>query len=84
MANNVVAQVQGGNKVVLDDVNTVGEVAAKLNASEGYAASVNGDSASFSDELEDSDVVTFAKAVKGGAQATKKTKTKTKIRKATK
>lgn len=66
MASNVIGQVAGGTKQVLDNVNTVSDVASKLGASTGYTASLNGDPASMSDSLEDNDMVTFAKSVKGG------------------
>ncbi len=66
MANNVIGQVAGGTKQVMDNVETVADVASKLGASSGYTASINGDPAGMSDSLEDSDMVTFAKSVKGG------------------
>ncbi len=65
MANNVVAQVLGGDKKVLDNVETVGDVKAQLAVS-GYSATVNGDTASDSDELSDGDFVSLSQAVKGG------------------
>lgn len=66
MSNNVIGQVAGGTKQVFDDVETVADVAAKLNTTSGYTASINGDPASMGDELSDGDMVTFAKSVKGG------------------
>lgn len=66
MANNVIGQVAGGSKRVLDNKTTVADVASELGASTGYTASVNGDPAEMSDTLEDGDMVTFAKSVKGG------------------
>ncbi len=66
MAKNVIGQVAGGSKQVLDDVNTVQDVARKLGAESGYTANINGESANTGDSLEDGDVVTFAKSVKGG------------------
>lgn len=65
MASNVVAQVQGGEKKVLDDVYTVADVREKMNAA-GYTASINGDPASDSDEVNDQDFISFAVATKGG------------------
>lgn len=65
MASNVVAQIQGGEKKVLDGVSTIADVRAKMNAT-GYAASVNGDPAADQDELNDQDFVSFAVATKGG------------------
>ena len=66
MSNNVIAQVSGGSKKVLDGVNTVSDVKRELGATDGYTAMVNGSPAQDNDSLEDSDVVTLAKAVKGG------------------
>ena len=67
MAQNVVAQVLGGKKELIDDVDTVAEVAAKMDISmDTHAAAVNGDAAEADTDLEDSDFVTFTKKVKGG------------------
>lgn len=66
MANNIIAQVAGGQKRVLDNVATVADVAAQVGASAGYTASVNGAPAEFTQGLDENDMVTFAKAVKGG------------------
>lgn len=66
MANNVVAQVLGGDKKVLDGVFTVQDVMSKTGTTSGYTASVNGDSQSPSYTLEDGDFVSLSQAVKGG------------------
>jgi hypothetical protein len=66
MANNIIGQVAGGSKQVLDDVRTVADVASKLGAATGYTASINGSPADMADSLDDGDMVTFAKSVKGG------------------
>jgi len=66
MAKNIIAQTLGGDKKVFDDVTTVADVQAKLLLGDGYQASINGDTASGSDALDDGDVVTFARQVKGG------------------
>lgn len=68
MAKNVIAQVLGGEKKVFDDVNTVSDVKSKLGASTGYTAAINGEPAEDSQTLEDGDVVTLSKAVKGGSK----------------
>lgn len=65
MAQNVVSQVLGGEKKVLDNVHTVGDVKAALNA-QNYTASVNGEPAQNSDTLSDGDFVSLSQAVKGG------------------
>jgi sulfur carrier protein ThiS len=65
MANNVIAQVQGGEKKILENVETVADVRAKMSAT-GYAASVNGEPADDSDEVSDQDFISFAVATKGG------------------
>jgi sulfur carrier protein ThiS len=65
MTNNVIAQILGGEKRILDGVNTVADVKAKMGAS-GYAAAVNGSPADDSQTLSEGDIVTLSKAVKGG------------------
>lgn len=66
MATNVIGQVSGGTKQVFDEVGTVSAVKSKLGIGEGYTAAVNGDPASDQQALENNDMVTFSKAVKGG------------------
>lgn len=65
MANNVIAQVLGGEKQILDNVETVKDVKEKLNVL-AYTATVNGDQADNSEELSDGDFVSLSQAVKGG------------------
>lgn len=65
MAQNIVAQVLGGEKRVLDNVHTVGDVKAQLGAA-NYTASINGEAASNADTLADGDFVSLSQAVKGG------------------
>ena len=65
MAKNIIAQVLGGEKKVLDDVSNVGDVKAALGVT-GYAASVNGTPSSDGTLLEDGDFVSLSQAVKGG------------------
>lgn len=67
MANNIIGQVAGGSRTVLDGVETVKDVALKLGVGAGYTAAVNGDTAELEEELNDQDMVTFSKAVKGGS-----------------
>lgn len=65
MANNVVVQVLGGDKKVLDNVGTIADVKAKLGAT-AYTAQVNLEPASNDYELADGDFVSLSQAVKGG------------------
>lgn len=65
MAKNVIAQVLGGEKKVLDNVETVGDVKQQLGVT-GYTATVNGDTQSDGYDLEDGDFVSLSQAVKGG------------------
>ena len=65
MAKNVIAQALGGEKKVLDGVNTVADVTAQLGLT-GYTATVNGDQQSPGYALEDGDFVSLSQAVKGG------------------
>lgn len=69
MASNIISQVAGGSKAVFDGVATVQDVATRLEVGEGYTAAINGDTAALHDRLEDGDMVTFSKAVKGGVSA---------------
>lgn len=66
MAKNVMAQVLGGEKKVLDDVFTVGDVKRKLNATTGYTAALNGNAATDNESVEEGDFVSLSQAVKGG------------------
>lgn len=65
MARNIIAQVLGGEKKVLDDVGTVKDVKVALNAT-SYTATVNGDQQADHYEVEDGDFVSLSQAVKGG------------------
>lgn len=65
MPNNVIAQILGGDKKVLDNVNTVKDVKEKLGVS-GYTASINGDPAQDTDTVTEGDFVSLSQAVKGG------------------
>lgn len=65
MAKNVIVQPLGGEKKIDETSNTVGEAKAKVGLA-SYTATVNGDSASDDQELEDGDFVSLAPAVKGG------------------
>jgi sulfur carrier protein ThiS len=65
MTNNIIAQVMGGAKQILDGVNTVADVKTRMNA-QGYTALVNGSPADDSYALSEGDIVTLSKAVKGG------------------
>jgi sulfur carrier protein ThiS len=66
--NNIIVQVSGGTKQVLDGVYTVADVKRKMGTTEGYSASINGNPAQDGDSLDEGDVVTIAKAVKGGQE----------------
>jgi len=65
MANNVTACVLGGDPVVLNGVDTVGDVKTELVV-EGYTATVNGEPADDDFVLEDYEFVSLSPAVKGG------------------
>jgi hypothetical protein len=65
MARNVVAQVLGGGKRVLDNCNTVADVKRVLEVS-GYTASVNGMPENDQYVLQEGDFVSLSQAVKGG------------------
>lgn len=65
MAQNVIAQVLGGEKKILDNVSTVADVTKQLNVN-GYTATVNGDQQGSDYELENGDFVSLSQAVKGG------------------
>lgn len=65
-ASNVIAQVLGGDKQVLDSVNNVGDVRREMDLTADYAATVNGESANDSTPLRSNDFVSFTRKVKGG------------------
>lgn len=65
MAANVIAQVVGGEKKVLDNVNTVGDVRAKLGLSASYRASVQGEPQNDDFIVRAGEYVSFSEAVKG-------------------
>ena len=62
---NVIAQVIGGSKQVLDNVETVADVKAKLDAT-NHTALINGQPADDDAEVRSGDFVSLAKAAKGG------------------
>lgn len=65
MARNVIAQVLGGQKRILDGASTVSDVRRQLGIGAQFAAQVNGSAAGDSQYLDDQDFVTFAEQVKG-------------------
>lgn len=65
-AKNVIAQTLGGEKEVLDNVDTVSDARAKLGLASDYSATVNGTASSDSTTLRDGDYVAFSRKVKGG------------------
>lgn len=65
-AKNVITQVLGGDKKVLDEADSVGSARDMISLSSDYTATVNGQPASDSDVLRDGDFVAFSRKVKGG------------------
>lgn len=65
-AKNVISQVLGGDKAVLDDVSTVADARERMGLSADYSATVNGEPASGDTGLRDNDFVAFSRKVKGG------------------
>lgn len=68
MANNIKAQVSGGEVKSYDGVDTVGDVRKKLGLNSSYVATVNGEPEDDECELDDYNFVAFAPAVKGGSR----------------
>lgn len=66
MAKNVTGQVLGGTPKSGLAACKVKDVYAELRLSGSYTATVNGEPAEMSDDLEDYHFVSFAPAVKGG------------------
>lgn len=60
----VTGQVIGGSAKVFENASTVGEIKELMNA-KTHTATVNGEPADDSDELNDYDFVSLAPAVKG-------------------
>lgn len=65
-ANNVIGQVLGGEKKVLDGMEDVSDVRDELGLSSDYSATVNGQPADDETPLRDNDFVSFTRKVKGG------------------
>lgn len=65
MATNLIAQVVGGQKKIIDNANTVAEVRAQLGLSAGYKGAVDGEPVEDSFQLQNGNYVSFAEAVKG-------------------
>jgi hypothetical protein len=64
----VTAIALGGQPTPVTDVNTVADVAKKLNLGESLQVKVNDEPADYSYELSDYEWVTFGEKVKGGLQ----------------
>ncbi len=65
MAQNIITQVLGGSKSVMDGVSTIADIRAKLSLGANYSASIDGEPASDSSEVVDGNYVSFAHQVKG-------------------
>ena len=66
MSNNVIAQVSGGDKQVVDGAKTVKELKAKMGLTgKKYQATANGDPVGDDYSLEAGDHVIFTEDVKG-------------------
>lgn len=63
---SVAGKVIGGTLKEYSGVSTVQDLASVMGLEGSYTAQVNGEPADFGDYLEDTDFVTFTKAVKGG------------------
>lgn len=66
MARNIQAQVLGGQSKMGIEAETVADVLKALGLTGTYTASINGEPAEMSDEVDDYMFVSFAPAVKGG------------------
>lgn len=66
---SVIGCVLGGTPKRVEGVETVADVKRKMELGTGkFAVTVNGESADETDEVSDDQLVSFAPAVKGGAQ----------------
>lgn len=65
MAQNIIGQVLGGQKKILDNVSSVGDVRRALGLGNQYRASVDGTPAEDGQFLRDGNYVSFSEAVKG-------------------
>lgn len=68
MANSVTGLKIGGQPQILNDVNTVADVATRLglDSTGNYAVKVNNQSSSMDASLSDGDFVSFGEKIKGG------------------
>lgn len=67
MARNITGQVLGGQPKVNLKGDDVQDIFDELNLTGNYTATINGNPAEMSAELEDYQFVSFAPSVKGGA-----------------
>lgn len=65
MAQNVIAQVLGGRKKVLDGVSTVSDVRREMSLGANYTASIDGEAARDADAVSEGQFVSFSESVKG-------------------
>lgn len=63
---SVAGKVIGGTLKEYSGITSVSDLANVMGLEGNYTAQVNGEPADFDDYLEDTDYVTFTKAVKGG------------------
>jgi hypothetical protein len=68
MANNVIFQVVGGKKIVMDNVETVADVKAQAKLEGSFVYKVNNVPADDFVQVREKDVVTAGQGVKGGAK----------------
>lgn len=66
MASNVIAQKMGGERKILDSVDTVADARRELGVDSSWTAKVNDEAANDNEHLDDQDFVVFASPVKGG------------------
>ncbi len=65
MAKNVITQVLGGQKRVLDNVERVSDIRTELGLGAQYKASIDGTPSDDSAYVRDGNYVSFSEAVKG-------------------
>jgi len=67
MANNVTAQVLGG-QAQIKTASKVSDLATSLDLGDNHSVKINGVSATYDTELKDYDFVSFGEKVKGGTK----------------
>jgi hypothetical protein len=63
--SNIVAQVTGGQKKIVDNVTTIKDLRLQMNLADNYVATMDGTPVNDNDYIKEKAFVSFAEKVKG-------------------